>query len=116
MAISILIAFIVAVVTFYILYRTAGEERGLFRRIVLRDRTMTEQGYISRDSRTDLIGKIGNSVTPLRPAGTIVLDNERIDVVTEGNFIDSETTVKIVAVEGMRIVVREVKDKNKEEV
>src|SRR5690625_1772318 len=35
MAISILIAFSVAVVTFYILFCTSGEERGLFSRIVL---------------------------------------------------------------------------------
>lgn len=108
MAISILIAFIVAIVTFIILYRSADEERGFFKRIVLQDRTTTDEGYVSQITRSDLIGKEGISATPLRPAGTMLLDDERIDVVTEGNYIDIHKPVKIVYVEGMRVVVREI--------
>ncbi|HZW68529.1 MAG TPA: NfeD family protein, partial [Pseudogracilibacillus sp.] len=58
----------------------------------------------------DLIGQIGESATPLRPAGTMILNDERIDVVTEGNYIDVHKRVKVVFVEGMRVVVREIKE------
>lgn len=109
MAISILIAFLVAVVTFIILYKSAGEERGLFKKIVLRDRMTTDEGYISAQDRTSLIGQEGVSVTPLRPSGTMLLDDERIDVVTEGNYINVNIPIKVVHVEGMRVVVREIK-------
>jgi membrane-bound serine protease (ClpP class) len=48
------------------------------------------------------------TLTPLRPAGTAVIKEERIDVVTEGNFIGSNKRVRIVKAEGPRIVVREI--------
>jgi len=37
-----------------------------------------------------------------------VISGKRIDVVTEGPFIEPGTPVKVVAVEGMRVVVRSV--------
>lgn len=116
MSVSILIALILAIITFVIFYRSVGFERGLFRKLILQDRTTTEKGYITADERTDLIGKEGISLTPLRPAGTIIVNDERLDVVTEGNYIEANKSVKIIYVEGMRIVVREIrKDNIKEE-
>lgn len=115
MAISILIAFIVAIVTFIILYKSAGEERGFFKKVVLKDRTTTDEGYVSAVTRTELIGQEGVSVTPLRPAGTMLLDDERLDVVTEGNYIGIHKPIKVVHVEGMRIVVREIHNNHFEE-
>ena len=46
-------------------------------------------------------------MTPLRPAGTIRVDHERIDVVSDGSYIDKGKHVEIIKVEGSRIVVRE---------
>lgn len=107
MALSILIAIIVAIIAFIVLYRSVGAEKGIFKRIILRDRATTELGYISSESRTDLVGKHGKSVTPLRPSGTVIIDGERLDVVTEGNYIEQQMAVKVVNVEGMRIIVQE---------
>lgn len=108
MSLSILIAFVVAIVVFVILYKTIGLERGIFRQIILRDRTMTDQGYVSAVNRYDLVGQQGVTLTPLRPAGTMLLGNDRMDVVSEGVWIENNKKVEIVQVEGMRIVVREV--------
>jgi membrane-bound ClpP family serine protease len=44
----------------------------------------------------------------LRPSGTASINGRRVDVVTEGGLIERGTAVKVVAVEGARIVVREV--------
>ena len=38
------------------------------------------------------VGQIGTAITPLRPAGTIRLAGKRVDVLTAGDFIPSETT------------------------
>ena len=54
----------------------------------------------------ELIGRAGLTITPLRPAGTITIDDERIDVVSEGGYIDNGQSVKVIKVEGSRIVVR----------
>lgn len=108
MSMSIAIAFIVAILVGVILYKFIGLERGIFKRLILRDQTTTELGYVSAVNRLELIGLEGTTVTDLRPAGIVQLEDERIDVVSEGSFIDSGERVKVVKVEGMRIVVRKI--------
>lgn len=56
---------------------------------------------------SDLVGKEGLTYTQLRPSGTVVIDGRHVDVVTEGGLIAKDQLVKVVQVEGMRIVVRE---------
>jgi membrane-bound serine protease (ClpP class) len=56
--------------------------------------------------RPELLNQIGSALTPLRPSGTALIGGRRIDVVTEGSLIDRNTPIKVVAVEGMRVVVR----------
>ena len=55
-----------------------------------------------------LSGKRGESVTELRPAGVVAIEGRRIDVVTGGELVPRGTAVKVVKVEGNRIVVRAV--------
>ncbi len=54
---------------------------------------------------SSLIGLQGETRTDLRPAGIAIIDNQRIDVVSEGGFIDKGTDVKVVAVDGPRVIV-----------
>lgn len=110
MSISLFIAIAVAITAMVILMKFFGKKIKVFNKIVLSDSTSTEKGYVSNASRTDLLGKTGTALTPLRPSGTIIIDNERIDAVTEGGFINSGARVEVVEVEGVRIVVRELVD------
>lgn len=83
------------------------------RQVILRDTQERGQGYISQSSdQHHLVGMIGVTLTPLHPSGTMALDDRRYDVVSEGGFIDKNTQVKIVEVEGARIVVRQVQEHN----
>jgi membrane-bound serine protease (ClpP class) len=52
------------------------------------------------------LGKSGTAVTPLRPAGLAYLDGERVDVVSEGDFIEAGQPIDVLRVDGNRIVVR----------
>ena len=52
-----------------------------------------------------LLGKTGISCTMLRPSGMAVIDDERIDVVTEGEMIQKDQPIKVIEIEGNRIVV-----------
>lgn len=54
----------------------------------------------------NLVGKSGKSLTPLRPAGTALINDQRVDVVTLGDFIDPEVEIEVILVEGNRVVVR----------
>jgi membrane-bound serine protease (ClpP class) len=52
------------------------------------------------------LGRVGTAAGPLHPSGVIHLDGERVDVVSEGEFIDAGEPVEVVRVDGNRIVVR----------
>ena len=54
----------------------------------------------------NLVGKSGKSITPLRPAGAALINDQRVDVVTLGDFIEAEVEVEVILVEGNRVVVR----------
>jgi membrane-bound serine protease (ClpP class) len=110
MGIAVLIALIVAIVGMVILMKFFGKNLKLFNKIILKDATDTERGYVSNVNRYELLGRMAVSMTPLRPSGTIMLDGERIDAVTEGGYVDANKVVKIIKVEGSRTVVREVKE------
>jgi len=56
--------------------------------------------------RADLEGAVGTALTDLRPSGLARFGDERIDVVTLGDFIDAGTQVRVVRVEGNRVTVR----------
>nr|WP_198044653.1 nodulation protein NfeD [Lysinibacillus timonensis] len=109
MAYSILIAMFIAVIGMVIMMKFLGKNLHFFSKLVLRDATTTEEGYVSNENRTELLGKVGETLTPLRPAGTIQVENDRLDVVSEGSYINSNKKVEIIRVEGSRIVVRELK-------
>lgn len=53
-----------------------------------------------------LVGRAGTTTSVLRPAGIGDFDGVRLNVVTEGGFIEKGTPIEIVRVEGSRIVVR----------
>lgn len=53
-----------------------------------------------------LVGRKGIAISVLRPAGIADFDGVRLNVVTEGGFIERDTAVEIARVEGARIVVR----------
>jgi membrane-bound serine protease (ClpP class) len=75
----------------------------------LREATTREAGYISGDVRADLVGHVGEAATTLRPAGVGIFNDERVDVVSEGPWIESGSKIEITRSEGYRHVVREVK-------
>lgn len=110
MGISIFIALIVAILGMVIIVKFFGKKINMFNKMILTDATDTEHGYVSNVNRVELLGKLGKSMTPLRPSGTIMLEGERIDAVTEGGYVDSGKVVKVIKVEGSRIVVREARE------
>ncbi len=59
-------------------------------------------------SLTDLVGQRGEALTTLRPAGAAMFGDRRTDVVTEATFIPRGATVEVTAVEGKRVIVRQV--------
>ncbi|WP_423799129.1 NfeD family protein [Neobacillus sp. SAB-20_R2A] len=108
MGVSILISIFLTTLVFFLMIKVLGKKLVLFNKMVLFDSAKKEDGYVSNINRTDLLGKEGVALTILRPAGTAIFNNERVDVVSEGGFIAQNAKIKVIKVEGARIVVREV--------
>jgi membrane-bound serine protease (ClpP class) len=66
-------------------------------------RTVGELGV----EKPELINLTGVAISQLRPSGTAFINGKRVDVVTEGALIDRGSSIKVIAVEGIRVVVRE---------
>jgi membrane-bound serine protease (ClpP class) len=77
-----------------------------FRRALLVDGLDASEGFVAALPRADLVGREGVAATDLRPAGTIVIGDERIDAVAETGFVLAGSAVRIVRAEGYRHVVR----------
>ncbi len=73
------------------------------------DRTdASESALPGASAALKLLGAIGASTTALRPAGVVRFGDQFVDVVSDGGFIPAGTRVQVIAVEGTRIVVKEV--------
>lgn len=95
---------------------------GIFRGLVLQDRLAgvgRRTGPPKQDlraaasgappgERPSLLGARGVAITDLRPAGSARIDSERVDVVTEGEYLEAGTEVEVSLDEGYRRVVRAV--------
>lgn len=82
-------------------------QTAIWKRFVLTGSEMKEQGF--RISALEgYLGKEGKSLTILRPAGRALFGEEILDVVTEGDFIEKDKAIKVIKVEGNRIVVAEI--------
>jgi membrane-bound serine protease (ClpP class) len=81
---------------------------GRFSGLLLRGAVHKSQGFVSAPNRGDLVGRDGVAVTDLRPSGTARVGEERLDVVTEGEYVPQGSRVQVVQSDGYRHVVRAV--------
>lgn len=79
--------------------------------VLLPESTDRNEGYISASVRPDLEGARGVAITALRPAGMGLFGDERVDVVSESEWIEEGTPIRILSAEGYRHIVRAVKSK-----
>lgn len=52
------------------------------------------------------LGDTGVTLTPLRPAGAVRIAERRVDVTTDGDWIEPHTPVRVARIEGTKVVVR----------
>ena len=65
-----------------------------------------EDGYTNSFGWESLIDKIGEADTDLHPSGWVVVESKRFFMISEGDFIEKGSSVKILSVDGNRILVR----------
>lgn len=78
-------------------------ETKLWKKIIL---SSAEESGTAENNSQGYLGKTGKTVSILRPSGRAVFDDKILDVLSEGEFIDKDKTVKVVKVDGNKVVVR----------
>ena len=74
-------------------------------RLVLAPELSSIGGYTSAETKDWLVGMTGTALTALRPSGTAVIGDERVDVVSQGDFVDRGSPVRVINVSGSRVEV-----------
>ncbi|NLJ59274.1 MAG: nodulation protein NfeD, partial [Tissierellia bacterium] len=105
--ISLSIAIIITAIITILLIKF-GHKSPHLENIVLNTQQKDEEGYLSTNTKDEYLGKTGISISELRPSGIVEIDGKRLDALSEGVFIPREANVKVVRVEGSKIIVRRV--------
>lgn len=76
--------------------------------LILTTAATKNEGFSAAEDMQVFLGREGQTLTVLRPAGTAEFDGVRVDVVSESQFIPEGVKVRVIQVEGRRIVVKAV--------
>jgi len=74
---------------------------------ILKEEETLDQGFSGTEDMRYLMGRTGTVLTLCRPAGTVDFDGVRLDVVSNGEYIEKGTFVEVIEIEGNRVVVKE---------
>ncbi len=79
-----------------------------WKKLVLDTNESKEAGFsVQNREYLELLNKSGVAHSMLRPAGIVIIEGKKYDVVTEGGFINKDERIQVVEVAGNRIVVRQ---------
>lgn len=105
LAISLILTIIIIMILWKYLPKTQ-----MFKKLVLSDNIEGKSGYSTYEKYNHLLNQEGIAHTDLRPAGVGIFENHKIDVVTEGDYIVKNSGIKVIHIEGSKIVVEKIQD------
>ena len=101
------ISLVIAIIIFAVILKKLPSSR-LWKKLILTNTSSTEQGYVSSMDYSKYLNKEGVVLSELRPSGSVEINGVPVDVVSEGKFISKGEKVRVVKIEGVRIIVRRV--------
>ena len=103
----VFVSLIADIVLIIILARFILKSKGFKNIVALETDTA---GYHSSVSYDNLLGCEGITDTFFRPSGNIIINDKKYDAITEGEFINKGVKIKVILVEGNKIVIKEIKE------
>ena len=76
-------------------------------KLILKDAETLEQGFSGTEDMAYLMKKTGVVVTICRPVGNVDFDGVKLEVVTQGEYIEKGKMVEVIEIEGNRVVVKQ---------
>lgn len=87
------------------------KRREMWSKLALKDQLTKEKGYSTMNQAYEtLVGKEGITLTDLRPVGTIRIEGKEYSAISNGEWINKDIKVKVVEVDGTRILIKKVID------
>jgi len=75
--------------------------------VTLRTKLSKQNGVtVQSPDQNDYLGCLGMAITDLRPSGIARIKDERLDVMTRGEYLEKQTEIVVIAVSGNQIVVK----------
>lgn len=82
-------------------------KNNLWRSIILTAEEKKETGFLSANPLDTYLGKVGKTISILRPGGKVSFSGEILDVISQGEFIEKDKTVKVIDVQSNKVLVKE---------
>jgi len=73
--------------------------------LVHKKSAIEDSGYQPVAPVDDLAGASGAAFTDLRPGGTAMINDRKVDVVAEGGYIERGARIRVLSVEGTKVTV-----------
>lgn len=90
---------------FYIFPKT-----NLGKKFVLQGTSSAEEGYTAVRDLSRYVGKEGVAVSMLRPSGVAKIDGDRMDVITDCEYLEKGTRIKVIKAKAGRIIVASIEE------
>ncbi|WP_156290718.1 NfeD family protein [Oceanobacillus salinisoli] len=92
------------------LFLKVFKKREMWTKLALKDPLTSEAGYNSLNEEYEkLLNQSGITITDLRPVGTILIDNKDYSAISNGQWIERNTEIKVIQVDGTKILVEKMK-------
>lgn len=91
------------------LFLKVFKQRNMWNKLALKDRLTSEEGYSSMNQEYEsLVGMEGTTLSVLRPVGTVRINHKNYSAISNGQWLEKGIQVKVVEVDGTRILVEKV--------
>ena len=100
---TIFFVILLILLTIFLILVSKGRLPG---KLVLKESETLDQGFSGTEDMAYLMGKSGIVLTTCRPVGNVDFDGVKLEVVTQGEFLDKGAKVEVVEIEGNRVVVK----------
>ena len=79
----------------------------MWNKITLKDRLTADKGYTTvNEEYEQLIGKTGETITDMRPVGTIKVEGKEYSGISNAQWIPKASKIEVLDVDGTRILVK----------
>jgi len=75
--------------------------------LALKNRLSSKEGVVTASPK-EYKNKQGHAVSDLRPSGIALIEGKRLDVVTDGDYVEANTPVVVTGVTGNQIIVEKI--------